>query len=72
MRIKHMNKFASTGIQTLFWKCKAKTIRWLQDVLSKNKTRREGCSITVNGLGSEEWAMSAAVRCSSCPTSVEV
>jgi len=62
MRIKHMNKFTSTGIQTLFWKCIAKSIYWLQDVLSENKTRREWCSITVTGVRSEHCqAMSAAV-----------
>jgi len=62
MRIKHINKFASTGVQTLFWKCIAKSIHRLQDILSANKTRREGCSITVNGVGSEHQAMSAAVK----------
>lgn len=62
MRIKHTNKFASTGIQTLFWKCIAKSIHWLQDVLSENKTQREGCSITVNGVASEYQAMAAAVK----------
>jgi hypothetical protein len=62
MRTKNMNKFASTGMQTLFWKCTAKSIHWLQDVLSENKTRREGSSITTNGVGSEHQAMSAAVK----------
>ena len=62
MRIKHMNKFPSTGIQMLFWKCIVKSIHWLQYVLSENKTRREDCSITVNGVGSEHQVMSAAVE----------
>jgi hypothetical protein len=34
----------------------------LKNVLSENKRWREGCSITVNGVGCEHQAMSAAVK----------
>ena len=59
---RQMNKFYSTGIQMLFWNFIAKSIHRLQDVLSENKKRREGCSITEDSVGSEHKATSAAVK----------
>jgi hypothetical protein len=55
-----MNRIASIRIQMLFWNFIAKSIHWLQDVLSVTKTQREGCSITVAGVGSKQQALSAA------------